>query len=260
MTKEIKPKLHVEFLGCSNDPIEVLFLAIHIYYSTDPAAVTWRKIKNGDITRKAMEAFVEEKLGTHPTGPLRQVQFIFVVDNLSRSCSSLLNRHQIVIDKENTGLHYIEIEGITQKFATPPAFSKNEIVLEKWIQLKDEIQSFYHLCAEEGIPPEDAGFALPMGTVSREQFSMGFQALQQFLDLQLCEKASWEGREMAWQIFRTMKKEFPNLSSRLGIKCWENRNLFCDEDSQFYHKCKWSQTRPHKNELTEMWRLNRKIS
>lgn len=260
MTEDTQPNLHVEFLGCSNDPIEVLFSAYQVCHSTVPATVTWHKIRSGEISRSTMEAVVEERIGTNQTAPLRQVQFIFVVDNLSSACSALFNRYQITLDSDETFHHYIETKQDPRVFVTPPSFNKNNAVIKQWRSLQKDILSFYRLCEDQGIQPDEAKFALPMGTVLRVQFSMGFQTLQQFLDHQLCEKASWEGREIAWQILRVMKKEFPNLSSRLGIKCWENRNLFCDEDFQSYHGCKWSQTRPHKNDLTEMWRLNRKIS
>jgi len=260
MKEDNYPRLHVELVGCSNDPIEVLYSAFQLYNSQDSASETWRKIKTGKISRKTMEGIMAERLGIGYTGPLRQVQFIFVVENLSSACSALFNRQYNSIESGKTPQRYLDVTENTNLFITPPSFRENQAVQIKWNDLQNQIVAFYKFCASQGIQPEDARFALPLGTVSKEQFSMGFQTMQQFLDVYMCEKAPWEHREMAWQIFRTMKEAFPSLNARLGIKCWENRNLFCDETHEFYAQCKWSKTRPHKSDLTEMWRLNRKIS
>lgn len=251
------PKLTVEFLGCSKDPIEVIYSAFRICYSRDNAAETWRKIKCGEISRETMIKFVAEKLSTGHTSPLRQVQFIFVVDNISRACSAQFNRHHIGIEREEMSQRYVNFNQGINAFITPPAIQKNEAVLQRWCALQKEIVDFYNFCTEKGIKQEDARFALPMGTVSREQFSMGFQAMQQFLDVRMCERAQWEIREMSWLMYRIMKKEFPTLASRLGIKCWENRSLFCEEDYKEYKKCKWSRTRPHRTDLNDLWKESR---
>ncbi|OGH01038.1 MAG: thymidylate synthase, flavin-dependent [Candidatus Lambdaproteobacteria bacterium RIFOXYD1_FULL_56_27] len=254
MTKQKNPKLKVQFLGCTQDPVEVIYSAFRICYSKDDAALTWKKIRSGEISHETMETFVSEKLGTGHTSPLRQAQFIFVVDGVSRACTAQFNRHHIGIEREEMSQRYVNFHKGIGAFVTPPSFEEHQEVLERWDRLQTEILSFYDLCTQAGIKQEDARFALPMGTVSREQFAMGFQAMQQFLDVRMCERAQWEIRDMAWQIYKIMKKEFPSLAKRLGIKCWENRNLYCDEDYQAYQACKWSRSRPHKNDLSEIWK------
>ena len=260
MKKDNYPKLYVEFLGCSKDPLAILYSAFQINNPRVSASDVWRKLKSGEISRKAMETFVEERIGGGFSDTLRQVQFIFLVNNLSTTSATRFNRHHIGINNDDVFQHYLNIDLENQIFVTPPDYSNHKAVLEKWHQLQQDILNFYQYCVHQGIQADDARYALPMGTISKEQFSMGFQGLQQFLDIHLCEMTHWELREMAWQIFHIMKKEFPNLASRLGIKCWENRNLYCNEDHGSYSSCKWCQARPHKNDLTEMWGLNQKTS
>ena len=153
---------------------------------------------------------------------------------------------------------YVNFHKGIKAFVTPPSFKERPEVLARWETLQKDMLSFYDFCTESGIRQEDARFALPMGTVSREQFSMGFQAMQQFLDVRMCERAQWEIREMAWQIYGLMKKAYPQFAKRLGIKCWENRGLACDEDIAAFEACKWSRSRPHKDQLTALWKASRK--
>ena len=258
MSQTSSPKLNVSFLGCTKDPVEVIYSAFRICYSKDDAMETWRKIRSGDISKEKMNQFVMEKLGTGHTSPLRQVQFVFVVDNISRACTAQFNRHHIGIEREEMSQRYVNFNKGIQAFVTPPSFEDNPEIMEGWVKLQEEIIDFYNQCTTAGIKQEDARFALPMGTVSREQFAIGFQAMQQFLDVRMCERAQWEIRDMAWQMFKIMKKEFPVLAKRLGIKCFENRNLYCDEDHDAYLACKWSSSRPHKSDLNELWMSEKK--
>lgn len=249
-----RPKLTVRFLGCTKDPVAVIYSAFRICYSKDDAAETWEKINSGAIARETMEDFVAEKLGTGHTSPLRQAQFVFVVDHISRACTAQFNRHHIGVEREEMSQRYVNFNKGIGAFVTPPAYLEDEEVLSRWDQLQKDIVGFYDFATGKGIKQEDARFALPMGTVSREQFAMGFQAMQQFLDVRMCERAQWEIREMAWQMYKIMRKEFPTLGKRLGIKCWENRNLYCDEDYKAYQDCKWARSRPHKEDLREIWK------
>ncbi len=253
------PQLKVNFLGVSKDPIEVLYSAFRICYSKDNAEEMWRKIRAGEIERAKMESFVAEKLSTGHTSPLRQVVFVFVVDNISRACTAQFNRHHIGVEREEMSQRYVEFNQGIKAFVTPPSIQENPQILQKWQKLQKETVQFYDECLAEGIQKEDARFALPMATLSREQFAMGFQAMQQFLDVRMCERAQWEIREMAKQIYKIMKHEFPHLAERLGIKCWENRNLYCDEDYKAYQACLWSKSRPHKQDLADLWQ-NEKLS
>ena len=254
MRSNNSPQVKVNFMGCTKDPVAVIYSAFRICYSKDDAVETWDKIRSGEISPETMDSFVKDKLGTGHTSPLRQIQFVFVVDNISRACTAQFNRHHIGIEREEMSQRYVNFNKGIQAFVTPPALRKDSAVMDQWQDLQNRNIEFYNFCLSRGIKQEDARFALPMGTVSREQFAMGFQAMQQFLDVRLCERAQWEIREMAWQIYRIMRKEFPTLANRLGIKCWENRGMFCDEDYKNYQNCKWSKTRPHRNDLDQLWK------
>ena len=253
MNKSSTANLNVTFLGCSKDPIEILYSSSKIRQSPDDAAKIWQQIQSGEITREAMVNYAAKNLGSNYQTPLKQAQFLFVVDNISQIGSSYFNRQQIESDKNNIAQSYLELQNKDQTAVTPPSFQVNPELLEKWSNLQTDIVAFYNYCRDQGVEADDAGFALPRGLRCREQISMSFQTMQRFLDQKMCEKIQWEINELSWQIFQIMKKEFPTLAKRLGIKCWENRNLFCDEPHQIYESCKWHRSRPHKDDLNSLW-------
>ena len=200
-----------------------------------------------------MVRYVSKKSESDHYPPLKQAQFIFSVDNISQLSTSYINRQQIDSHKNGTSINHLDFESEQQIAVTPPSFQDNPELLEKWSHLQAEIITFYNYCSEQGIDADDAGFALPQGLRCREQIYMSFQAMQRFLDQKMCEKNRWEINRLSWQIFQIMKKEFPTLAKRLGIKCWENRNLFCDEPHHIYNSCKWKKSRPHRDDLNSLW-------
>lgn len=243
-------ELNVTFLGCSKDPIDIIYSAYHIDRSKEEIIAIWQQIQEKGISREEMEQQLPKGLIKTLPPELRQAHFVFMVDNISRI--SALSLHRFSIETDKPGLI------CTDQFrhsgdhlaVTPPSFQKHRDLQKKWSVLQSEMIAFYKACCEKGIDPEDAGFALPRGLLCREQISMSFQVMQQFLDIKMCEHTHWEIRNASRQIYRWMKREFPTLARRLGIKCWENRNLFCDEPYDLYKSCRLHSTRPHKRHLT----------
>ncbi|NQU65664.1 MAG: FAD-dependent thymidylate synthase [SAR324 cluster bacterium] len=253
MTKTPSSDLSVTFLGCSKDPLEILFSAYKISHSSDDATEIWQSIQNGEIDREMMHSCISQYVSEGHLVPLRQAQFVFVIKNISQISVSQVNRQQIELGKNNISQGYLDLQYKGQNVVTPPSFHENPELLQRWSNLKADIITFYKYCRENGIEPADAGFVLPQGLQCQEQISFSFKSMQNFLDQRLCENTQWEINEMSWKIFQIMEKEFPSLAKRLGIKCWENRNLFCDEPCHIYKTCRWGKTRPHKNDFNSLW-------
>jgi len=246
-------------MGCSKDPIEIHYASYQIRQSPDDAVKIWQRIQSGEISRDTMVGHAARNLGNNPL-PLKQAQFIFAVDNISQLCISYFNRPLSESNNNSISHDYLDLKSRSQTAVIPPSFQASPELLAKWAHLQSEIVTFYNYCREQGIDANDAGFALPRGLRCREQISMSFQALQRFLDQKMCQKTQWEINGLSWQIYQIMKEEFPTLAKRLGIKCWENRNLFCDESQQIYKSCKWHKSRPHKDDLNSLWVGNNQIA
>lgn len=135
-------------------------------------------------------------------------------------------------------------------------FGGNDTLEYYWDSLIEQVQEFYELAIKYGIPKEDARFALPMGTVSREVVSFSFEALQHFCDIRECLRAQWEIRKVAILMHKEINKYYPILGKKLGCRCLSNRNGQCNEQYNEYQKCRRSKIRPHRNDLIKLWEKN----
>ena len=254
MTQNQIPELNVAFLGCSKDPLEILYSAYIIAKKPEKITSTWQQFQEKTISREEMAAILPAKKKDHYSTNLRQAQFVFKVENISRISSISLNRASTKAEGAGIICAAPQAQNSRELAVTPPSFQRSQELIKKWFDLQAEIDSFYKTCLDLEISADDAAFALPQGLLCSEQLSMSSQAMQQFLDSSMCEETSWELKKLSNQIYQIMKREFPSLSGRLGIKCWENRNLFCDEPYERYKMCKWSKTRPHQSHLNNLWR------
>lgn len=240
-------------------PLETLYTAYRVCYSSKPVSEIIKEIESGKITQDQIKKFLRARFKTGHTAPLRQLHFVFVIEEVSRVLTAQFNRHVIGVDRCEMSQRYVKMNSLNMIY--PDIEEKENTVLTPHISqnfvFKDSVyQSFetYKLLIDSTITKEDARYILPAGTRSREQFSMSFEALQRFLDVRLCECAQWEIREMAWKMYKIMRKRFPLLSSLLGVKCWPNRIGYCDEEPNKYAKCRYAKSRPHKNELMKLYR------
>jgi thymidylate synthase (FAD) len=231
--------------------LEILYTAYRICYSSKPVSEIREEIKSGKITETQIKKFLRERFKTGHTSPLRQLHFVFTIEGVSRVLTAQFNRHTVGVDRCEMSQRYIKIKN--NPYVTPFNITDNKKAEELFgTNMATDFEDYNNLI-DMGINQEDARYMLPMGTESREQFSISFEALQNFLDVRLCEKAQWEIRDAAWKIYKIMRKNFPFLSSALGIKCWSNRLGYCNEAK----KCDvWGKKRPNKEELMKLWKNN----
>lgn len=245
-------------------PLQTLYTAYRVCYSSKPVTEIIKEIESGEITQEEIKKFLRRMFKTGHTSPLRQLHFVFVMEGVSRVLTAQFNRHVIGVDRCEMSQRYIKIESEDGKYPfIDPGFkcygynpdypddNPDAIASEAVEALYGDYETLvdYH-----EVKQEDARYILPMGTESREQFSMSLEAMQHFLDVRLCECAQWEIRNVAWKMYKLMRKRFPLLSSLLGVKCWENRQGYCSEMKSKHTKCRWSKKRPHKSDLMKMWK------
>jgi len=234
-------------------PIETLYTAYRVCYSRKPVSEIQEEIESGEITQEEIKRFLRRMFKTGHTAPLRQLHFVFVMERVSRVLTAQFNRHVIGVDRCEMSQRY----SMPEKYIIPDNVDIARLA-ECGIDIKIGVESIYqdylYMTNDYAVAHEDARYILPMGTESREQFSMSLEAMRHFLDVRLCECAQREIRNVAWRMYRIMRKRFPLLSSLLGVKCWENRTGYCDEMKGKYEKCKWSKKRPHKSDLMRMWK------
>lgn len=252
MTDNLYPSLNIQFLGCSKDPMEILFSAFKVFNSNDNPQKTWKDIQCGVISKEYIRRTIGEIEPKLTANVYRKVQFVFLVKNISTIGQTHLNQLGRKFNQEALIIPENSLPEKSQLFIIPPELKNQPEVMKRFDKIQNEVASLIDHCRKSDISGQNINYLLPQGTANTVQLAIGFNEMQLFLDEQLCEEAEWEISDLSWQIYHIMKKEFPTLADRLGPKCWENRHLFCDNAYESYQNCKWSQSRSHKLDLSSI--------
>ena len=152
---------------------------------------------------------------------LRHSWFTFLVDGISRACSHQLVRHRPASYSQQSqryvamrGFPYVEPESVK---GVKVEVNNEEVSFKDLMEL---IGKFYEKLVEKGVPKEDARFVLPNACTTRIVFTMNGEELVHFLRLRTCSRAQWEIREMAIEILRILRNNFPNLFNNVGPNCY----------------------------------------
>lgn len=245
--------LNVEFLGCSKDPVEIFYSAYLQTRSTSPPAQIWKNIKERKIDYQSMRSCLKKTMPDAQFVAHSQVYFVFVLNNISTYFLNRLTRQRLGLECDEEICPSPAFMELDKPFLTPPDFKKDRSILSQWNRIQNAIISFYQECLQKGIRDEDARLVVPEAAVSRKQVSLSYRMMQHFLDQSMCHEEYWEANVIAWQIYQIITVEFPTLAEKLGIKCWENRNLYCDQSLKSYSTCRYSDSRPHKSNLTDFF-------
>jgi thymidylate synthase-like protein len=246
--------MNLRLLGCSRNLIKICYSAFKIQSERESKLEIWDENPFSEVSNSKMLKRLPDSVKSDCPKKLDQLQFVFLVENISQKALSELHQFQLKSDLEKYFHQKAPANPKIKGFLTPPSLLKDKKVTKRWEKLQKEMIRFRETCLDGGITQDDIELCLPEGILSSEQFSLSFQTLQQFLERGMCSGTYWEIKELSWQIYQTMKDEFPSLAGKLGVKCWENRRLFCDEKLATYQNCRFKESRPHKNEFSQFWR------
>lgn len=229
---------------------EITYTAFRNCYSPKTPIEIWDEIEtNSKISEEQVNEFLKEKLKSKHMSPTRMVNFVFLIDGVSRSLTAQFNRHGIGVGRTEKSQRYVNFLKTDAPFITPPSFEKNEKVLEKWKEHQQNMIAFYSFCLENDVPKEDARFGLGLGSTSAEVVGFSFESLQHFLKERLCLASQWEIRKLAHKMLKEVKRQHPLIGEYLGIKCERNVDGMCDEPLTRYEGCGMNKKVPHKEIL-----------
>lgn len=247
------PELQVMLIGCSKDPVKIAYSAFLLEQEgMDPLDV-WNQVESERVSKEEMLLRLKAKGLLNNAFPYQHIRFVFAICNISQIANEILEFPRRFDFKRLATKLTQPIQSRDHQFVTPPAIKKDKDLNAKWIALQNQVNDFLKLCDAKGVSPEESNVAYPLAKLTTKQISLTFQDIQLFLDEMMCDKIFWEIREIAWSMYRLIKKEFPTLESRIGIKCWENRNLCCNENKEIYDKCQWRKKRPHMSDLNSLF-------
>ena len=211
-------KLKVILIRHTICPEETIALAAKLCYSKSTI-----EDLNEKISQKDQSLFIEKLMNMGHESVLEHTSFTFGIEGVSRVLLAQLTRHRIASFSVQSqryvsyekGFGYIMPESIE-------ALGNNAV--EKYRKQMDTIEEWYkewqQMLGDQGEKTnDDARFVLPNACETRIIVTMNTRELLHFFSLRMCNRAQWEIREMAEQMFNLCLEIAPSLFRNAGPAC-----------------------------------------
>lgn len=192
------------------------------------------------LTEEKTNQFLEMLTNLGHESPIEHVSFSFAIEGVSRSLLAQITRHRIASFSVQSQ-RYVRERGF--EYVTPPEIEKLPEAKALFDKAMDDDQKTYesltaillekHLkvLLEQGIPEkkahshaekqaiEDARYILPNACETRIIMTANARSLQNFFRLRCCERAQWEIRALAEEMYKLVYVVAPTLFRKSGPPC-----------------------------------------
>ena len=172
--------------------------------------------------------------------PTEHASFTFAIEGVSRSLLAQITRHRIASFSVQSQ-RYVRLDQF--EYVTPPAMEEDPEGLAAFEQAMAEEAEHYRRIAAvlkeghirqlvaqgmdeekaakkaEKMAIEDARFVLPNACTTKMIVTMNARSLQNFFHHRCCNRAQWEIRELAEQMFKLVYEVAPALFATAGPSC-----------------------------------------
>ena len=228
-------KLHVTLIAHTPEPEKVIAMASRTCYSPLDLAGLKDKAETADNA-----AYIRRVLASGHTSVIEHASFTFGIEGVSRTLLAQITRHRMASFSVQSQ-RYVREKGF--EYVLPPEIDKIPAAREKFIQaMEDDQRTYEELTAalmegylkellEQGIPEkaarsraekhaiEDARYVLPNACATRIMMTANARSLKNFFRLRCCNRAQWEIRELAEQMYRLVYAVAPTLFGHCGPAC-----------------------------------------
>ena len=149
---------------------------------------------------------------------LEHLPLTFLIEDVSRVTEVQLVRHRIASYSIKSG-RYTKANNNKSWYQIPKSIKNNDSIIKLFIEMNENIYSFYTAMIEQGIPKEDARYILRQGLLTDIVVSMNARAFIEQCEKRLCKKAQWEIREMFTQMKECIKDIYPIVYEQLEPPC-----------------------------------------
>lgn len=204
--------MQVELLYHTPDPERAIATAARLCYAPVGAA-------------ELMEAMPEERvksvlstiMSAGHTSTLEHASYTFAVDGVSRALTHQLVRHRIASFNQQSQRYVKFTDGLaTVKPESVAANEETNAVFDEAIAAA--IEAYEKLLAA-GVPAEDARYLLPNAAETKIVITMNVRELLHFFSLRCCNRAQWEIRALAEEMYRVVYAVAPTLFAHCGPAC-----------------------------------------
>ena len=193
-----------------------------------------------DLTLKASDddaaEFIDRLMSLGHESPIEHVTFTFGIEGISRSCSHQLVRHRIASYSQKsqryvneTQFEYVTPEAIEEDPMTEAVYDETmQIIQERYDAIREVLISRY---VKRGMDKkdaekkanEDARMVLPNACCTSIIVTMNIRSLFNFFKHRCCNRAQWEIREMADEMYKLCYTVAPNIFKYAGPGCVTGR-------------------------------------
>lgn len=175
------------------------------------------------VTQKDQQAFLDKIMGMGHESVLEHASFTFLAEGVSRVLLAQLTRHRIASFSVQSQRYVSYGDGFG--YVVPPSVrALGEDAAREYHSQMAQMQAWYdgwrerlQAAGEQG--NEDARFVLPGACETRVLFTMNVRELRHFFALRMCDRAQWEIRLMAENMFEQCFRAAPALFRDAGPAC-----------------------------------------
>ena len=212
-----RKKLKVILLRHTLSPEETIALSAKLCYSKS----TIEDLRD-KISRKDQSEFIEKLMNMGHESVLEHVTFSFGVEGVSRVLLAQLTRHRIASFSVQSQ-RYVSYENGFGYILPDSIAALGEDAVQQYQKQMDTIEGWYvdwqKKLGKGEKSNEDARFVLPNACETRLVVTMNVRELRHFFSLRMCNRAQWEIRKMAEEMFRICFETAPALFADAGPAC-----------------------------------------
>lgn len=192
------------------------------------------------VSPERAERLVQMLDGYGHESPVEHVTFTFGLEGVSRSLLAQITRHRIASFSVQSQ-RYVRKEQF--EYITPPAVAEDTALQEIYKEAMEKSVSCYNILADalekkyypeflgageteksartkaEKKAIEDARFVLPNACETKMVMTMNVRSLRNFFRLRCCNRAQWEIRAVATEMYRLCYNVSPTLFQKAGPSC-----------------------------------------
>jgi thymidylate synthase (FAD) len=206
----------VKLINYTSKPEITIATAARLCYSSYGIAKIEADFNDGEKGLEKARKLIKRIRTSGHESVLEHSNFTFGVEKLSRSASHQLVRHRIASYSQRSQ-RYVKEE--SPKYVIPGSIAGDEELSARYNKMLADIFSLYGYFLEKGVPAEDARYLLPNATETQIIFTMNARELLHFFRLRGCNRAQWEIRAVAQEMFKLVYPIAPSVFYGAGPAC-----------------------------------------
>lgn len=227
--------LNVKLLAYTPEPERVVAAAARLCYSAVGVDALLEK-----STPEKDAKFVKMLASFGHASPIEHASFTFAIEGVSRALLAQITRHRIASYSVQSQ-RYVRLDDF--QFVVPPEVEADPAAKAAFLTaMEEEGRHYLNIAAAlqakhkaeflaqgldekeaekkaEKLANEDARFVLPNACETKMVVTMNARSLQNFFRLRCCNRAQWEIRALAEEIFKLVYPIAPAIFAQSGPPC-----------------------------------------